>query len=257
MRKGVRRSDGARVAVKTIPKRRLVYIDMLKNEIAILRMMHDENIIELYDEFEDERQVGALRRAQSVALVAPRGTPPPPLPGDESRVPAALAARRCTSCSSCAPAASSSSPSPTRTSTSRSGRCAHSHGPQRRRRGPRAVVAVRAGAVGTAPLTARHAPHTQASRLVRKVLGAVKYIHDVALGAADASLTMSRSSRLAGTPYYIAPEVLAKQYGKPCDLWSVGVVTFTLLCGFPPFWGDTEREIYGRECPPLGVRSAQ
>lgn len=49
-----------------------------------------------------------------------------------------------------------------------------------------------------------------------------------------------------GTPYYIAPEVLQKEYGSKCDLWSIGVILFTLMCGFPPFWGDTEREIYSR-----------
>lgn len=50
-------------------------------------------------------------------------------------------------------------------------------------------------------------------------------------------------------PCYLIPptQVLDKRYGMSCDLWSVGVITFTLLCGFPPFWGDTEREIYGRE----------
>ena len=54
---GERRSDGMRVAVKTIPKRRLVYIDMLKNEIGILRALDNANIIKLLDEFEDEQQV--------------------------------------------------------------------------------------------------------------------------------------------------------------------------------------------------------
>lgn len=41
-------------------------------------------------------------------------------------------------------------------------------------------------------------------------------------------------------------QVIAKAYNKECDLWSLGVILFTLMCGYPPFWGDTEREIYGR-----------
>lgn len=53
-------------------------------------------------------------------------------------------------------------------------------------------------------------------------------------------------SRHVGTPYYIAPEVLARKYTEKCDLWSVGVITFTLLARFPPFFGDAEEDIYRR-----------
>jgi len=46
-----------------------------------------------------------------------------------------------------------------------------------------------------------------------------------------------------GTPYYIAPEVLNKNYNSKCDIWSVGVITYILLSGAPPFNGSDDKEI--------------
>jgi len=49
--------------------------------------------------------------------------------------------------------------------------------------------------------------------------------------------------RLVGTPYYIAPEVLDGKYDEKCDVWSIGVITFIILCGCPPFNGPNEEDI--------------
>ena len=46
-----------------------------------------------------------------------------------------------------------------------------------------------------------------------------------------------------GTAYYIAPEVLKKNYDEKCDLWSIGVIMFILLTGEPPFNGSNDEEI--------------
>ena len=44
--------------------------------------------------------------------------------------------------------------------------------------------------------------------------------------------------------YYMSPDVLQGKYDRSCDLWAIGIVSYILLCGYPPFNVPSNHEIH-------------
>ncbi|XP_023155524.1 calcium/calmodulin-dependent protein kinase type 1D [Amphiprion ocellaris] len=110
-----------------------------------------------------------------------------------------------------------------------------------------------------------------ASTLIRQVLDAVHYLHKMGIVHRDlkpenllyfnpqdeskimiSDFGLSKMegsgdvmSTACGTPGYVAPEVLAqKPYSKAVDCWSIGVIAYILLCGYPPFYDENDSKLF-------------
>lgn len=116
----------------------------------------------------------------------------------------------------------------------------------------------------------RHYTERKAAQLTRTIVGVVEACHslgvmhrdlkpenflfvnedeDSPLKAIDFGLSVFFKpgevfSDVVGSPYYVAPEILHRRYGPEVDIWSAGVMVYILLCGVPPFWGETENDIF-------------
>uniref|UniRef100_A0A8C6VYQ0 Calcium/calmodulin-dependent protein kinase IGb n=1 Tax=Nothobranchius furzeri TaxID=105023 RepID=A0A8C6VYQ0_NOTFU len=111
-----------------------------------------------------------------------------------------------------------------------------------------------------------------ASKVIQQILQAVSYLHqsgvvhrdlkpenilyysqdeDSKIMISDFGLSKMADSGImstaCGTPGYVAPEVLAqKPYSKAVDCWSIGVITYILLCGYPPFYEENETRLFSK-----------
>ena len=97
----------------------------------------------------------------------------------------------------------------------------------------------------------------------KKVKSGMHNIKIIDFGTAKVFKNSENEHSVIGSAYYIAPEVLSKNYSLKCDLWSCGVIMYILLTGRPPFNGSNKSEImkkiligvYDKEKYPWGILS--
>ena len=79
--------------------------------------------------------------------------------------------------------------------------------------------------------------------IVKRMKNGCHPIKIIDFGTAKIFSKEKKETLLIGSAYYIAPEVLDRNYTEKCDLWSCGVIMYILLTGRPPFGGNTDMEI--------------
>ena len=56
---------------------------------------------------------------------------------------------------------------------------------------------------------------------------------------------MLPNEKACGTHAYVAPEILrVDHYGCEVDIWSMGVICYVLLAGYPPFYDEDQRNLF-------------
>ena len=57
--------------------------------------------------------------------------------------------------------------------------------------------------------------------------------------------TDTLATTACGTPGYVAPEIVrGNGYGKEIDYWSIGIILYIMLCGFPPFYDENNQKLF-------------
>mmetsp|Transcript_18465 Transcript_18465/g.36964 ORF Transcript_18465/g.36964 Transcript_18465/m.36964 type:complete len:504 (+) Transcript_18465:28-1539(+) len=200
VRKCQERATGEWFAIKSIRKKKVGKLDVLRREIDILKEVDHPNIIKLHEVYEDEKYLHLVTELCTGGELFDR------------------------------------------------------------------IIAKTQSAEG-------HFSEHDAAEIVRDIIAAIRYCHDekhichrdlkpenflfesaeehAVIKIIDFGLSRHEDTSPShmmktkvGTPYYVAPEVLNKEYDKSCDMWSIGVISYILLCGYPPFYGDNDHEIF-------------